>query len=154
MTIRPRHVAIVLVLALVLVLIAVQFVRVDRTNPPVDAGLTIAAYQGADSPLVAVLNRSCGDCHSNATVWPTYAPLSWLMDYGVKEGRQAVNFSEWGAYSPTQQQALLTASCRDVSNGKMPGVYTLLHPEMRLSPADIEAVCVAARQSSAADVIP
>jgi hypothetical protein len=64
----------------------------------------------------------------------------------VTEGRKAVNFSEWAAYPPATQRALLSASCRDVSEGKMPGPYTLLHPEMRLSSRDVETICAAARQ--------
>jgi hypothetical protein len=69
------------------------------------------------------------------------------MARGVAEGRKAVNFSEWGAYSPNQQRTLLAASCDDVSTGRMPGPWTLLHPEARLSPQDIETICAAARQA-------
>lgn len=139
-------------LVLVILFVAAQFFRPDRTNPPIDLRRTIAAHEGAGSQLVAVLDRACSDCHSNATVWPSYtqvAPLSWLMAYGVKEGRRAVNFSEWGSYSPAQRRTLLAEACQDVSSGKMPGVYAQLHPEMRLSPRDIATICAAARQASA-----
>jgi hypothetical protein len=68
------------------------------------------------------------------------------MAYGVSKGRKAVNFSEWVAYEPQLQRALLSASCQDALAGKMPGPYTLLHPEMRLSPRDIETICAAARK--------
>jgi hypothetical protein len=83
-------------------------------------------------------------------VWPWYtqiAPASWLMAYGVREGRKAVNFSEWAGYPPEAQQTLMSASCRDASDGKMPGAYALLHPETRLSPRDIETICTAARHA-------
>ena len=136
----------------VVVLAAAQFIRPDRTNPATDISRTIEAHVGAGSELVAVLDRACSDCHSNSTVWPWYteiAPLSWLMAYGVKEGRKAVNFSEWVAYSSERQRKLLAESCQDVTSGKMPGPYALLHPEMRLSPRDIETVCAAARQGEA-----
>ena len=140
----------------VVVFAAAQFVRPERANPATDASRTIQAHVGTASGLVAVLNRSCSDCHSNATVWPWYtqiAPASWLMAYGVKKGRDAVNFSEWAAYQPEQQRVLLIESCQDVTQGKMPGPYTLLHPEMRLSTQDVETICTAARQaeSDAAD---
>lgn len=155
MTKRLMQAAIVLIV----IFVAAQFFRPDRTNPPTILGHTIAAHEGAGSQLVAVLDRGCRDCHSNATVWPGYAqvaPLSWLMAYAVKEGRRAVNFSEWETYSPAQQRVLLAQACQDVSSGKMPGVYTVLHPEMRLSPQDIETVCAAARRtgdsSSAAEL--
>lgn len=139
-------------LVFVVVLVGAQFIRPDRTNPPTEASRSIEAHVGTGSELPAVLNRACSDCHSNATVWPWYAkvaPVSWLMAYGVSKGRQAVNFSEWAAYSPEKQRALLAMSCEDASHGKMPGPYTLLHPEMELSSRDVETICLAARQTAA-----
>jgi hypothetical protein len=139
-------------LIFVVVFVAAQLVRPGRSNPPIDASRTIQAHVKNGSALGAILDRSCGDCHSNATVWPWYtqvAPVSWLMAYGVTKGRRAVNFSEWAAYSPQQQRLLLSVSCDDVTNGKMPGPYTVLRPETRLSPQDIETICTAARQPEA-----
>ena len=140
---RVTQVAVVLVA----IFAAAQLVRPARANPPTDPRRTIGAFVGTTSALAAVLDRSCRDCHSNATEWPWYtdvAPLSWLMARGVAEGRKAVNFSEWGAYSPQQQRTLLAASCDDVSSGRMPGLWTLLHPEARLSSTDVETICLAA----------
>ena len=136
----------------IVVLAAAQLVRPERANPATDASHTIQAEAGTASGLVAVLDRSCRDCHSNGTVWPWYtqiAPMSWLMAYGVTTGRKAVNFSEWTSYPPQLQRALLSASCQDASAGKMPGSYTLLHPEMRLSTHDIETICAAAQKAEA-----
>ena len=123
-----------------------QLFRPNRTNPATDASRSIHAHVAAS--LAAVLDRSCGDCHSNDTKWPWYtqvAPFSWLMAHGVSEGRKAVNFSEWGVYSPEERHTLLTASCQDVTDGKMPGPYTLIRPETRLSAHDIEIICTAAQ---------
>lgn len=136
----------------ILVVFAVaQLIRPNRANPPTDASRTIHAQVGTANAMPAVLDRACGDCHSNNTVWPWYtevAPVSWLMAYGVKEGRKAVNFSEWTVYPAERQRQLLVASCQDVSGGKMPGsAWTWLHPEARLSAQDIEIICVAARQT-------
>jgi len=136
-------------LVFVAIVAMAQLIRPERANPPTDVSRTIQAQLGPTSGLVAVLDRSCRDCHSNGTVWPWYtqiAPVSWLMASGVATGRQAINFSEWAAYSPEQQRALLAASCDDVTSGKMPGPYTLLRPETRLSPKDVETICAAARQ--------
>ena len=71
------------------------------------------------------------------------------MAYGVRKGRMAVNFSEWTAYQPEQQATLLALSCEDASKGKMPGPWTLLHPEAKLSTRDIQTICSAARQAEA-----
>ena len=131
---------------------AAQLVRPTRANPATDPSRTIQAHVGKTNGLAAVLDRSCRDCHSNGTVWPWYtqvAPVSWLMASGVAKGRNAVNFSEWGNYSPDVQRTLLSVSCEDVSRGKMPGPYTLIRPETRLSPQDIETICRAAQQAEA-----
>jgi len=136
----------------VVVFAAAQLVRPERANPATDISRTIQAHVGTASGLVAVLDRACRDCHSNRTVWPWYtqiAPVSWLMASGVSKGRKAVNFSEWAAYSPEQQRMLLAVSCDDATSGKMPGPYTLLHPETRLSAQDVETICAAARQAAA-----
>jgi len=146
---RLKHAGIIIVVAFA----AAQLIRPDRTNPTTDASRSIQGHVGTTSELIPVLNRACGDCHSNETVWPWYtevAPTSWLMVYAVREGRKAVNFSEWARYSPAQQQMLLAESCQDASNGKMPsGVYTALRPEAQLSTRDVETICTASRQTKA-----
>ena len=131
---------------------AAQLVRPDRANPVTDASRTIQAHGDTASGLAAVLNRACRDCHSNDTVWPWYtriAPVSWLMARGVTEGRKAVNFSEWGAYSAGMQRLLLAASCQAAAAGRMPGPYALVRPETRLSAQDVDTICAAAQQAAA-----
>ncbi|KAB2969044.1 MAG: hypothetical protein F9K18_01940 [Thermoanaerobaculia bacterium] len=143
---RMRQAAVVLVV----VFAAAQLVRPERRNPATDATRAIQAHAGTSNGLVAVLERACRDCHTNATAWPWYtraAPLSWLMAYGVTQGRAAVNFSEWASYSPGQQRRLLASSCADAKSGRMPGAYALLRPETRLSARDVETLCTAARQA-------
>jgi hypothetical protein len=144
---RLKQAAVVVVIGFA----AAQLIRPDRANPAIDASRTIQAQRGT-SGLASILDRSCRDCHSNRTVWPWYtkvAPVSWAMAYGVRNGRMAVNFSEWTDYQPQQQGALLALSCDDVSTGKMPGPWTLLHPEAKLSTRDIDTICSAARQAEA-----
>ncbi len=147
---RLKRIAVIFIVFIVVVAGA-QLIRPRLTNPPIDPTRTIEAYMSGANGLVSVLNRSCGDCHSNDTRRPWYAdvaPASWLMAYGVNSGRKAVNFSDWASYRPDQQRALLAASCSDASTGQMPGVYALLRPETRLSTSDIETICAAARQAA------
>jgi heme-binding protein len=148
MSTRLKHSFVVLVV----VFAAAQLVRPGRANPPTDGSRTIRAHVGTVTGLADVLERSCRDCHTNETVWPRaayIAPVSWLMASAVANGRKAVNFSEWGTYPPEVQDVLLDASCQDVSSGKMPGLYTHVRPETRLSPKDIATICTAARRADA-----
>jgi heme-binding protein len=137
----------------VVVFVAAQLVRPERANPASDVSRTIQARVGTANGLATVLDRACGDCHSNATEWSSWytqiAPLSWLMAHEVAEGRKAFNFSEWAAYSPAQQRMLLAVSCDDAKSGKMPGPYTLFKPNTRLSSEEVNTICEAARQADA-----
>ncbi|HMA79693.1 MAG TPA: heme-binding domain-containing protein, partial [Candidatus Binatia bacterium] len=79
-------------IGLFLILIGLQFVPVDRANPPEHDQLAVPAE------VQAILRRACYDCHSNETNWPWYsqiAPASLLLANDVKEGRREVNFSTW-----------------------------------------------------------
>ena len=134
-----------LLLVGVVLLAAAQLVRPARTNPPIDSTQTLQAHTPEGGSTVSVINRACRDCHSNETSWPWYsnvAPVSWLIVHDVEEGRRAVNFSAWGAYPPDHRSKLLKDACKEVSEGEMPmSAYTFLHPEARLSAADVRAIC-------------
>lgn len=125
-----------------------QLVRPSHASPVTNPNNAIQAHMTA-SELVSVLDRSCGDCHSNTPAWPWFtqvAPVSWVWASGLNKARAAVNFSEWAAYSPDQQRQLLVASCRDASAGKMPGAYTIVRAATRLTTQDVATVCAAAQQ--------
>ncbi|MGE0142399.1 MAG: heme-binding domain-containing protein [Planctomycetota bacterium] len=111
--------------------VAIQFVPVDRTNPAV-----VETFAG-DPELMAVLRRSCWDCHSNETVWPWYsyiAPMSWLIADHVHEGREALNFSDW---DDSDLDDVREESNKEVRKGQMPmPSYLILHSDAKLSDAD------------------
>lgn len=125
-------------------------VRPADANRPSDSSGSIQAQLGTSSALATVLNRSCGDCHSNTmeSRWYTrIPPFSAAMARGASEGRKAINFSEWTAYSPDQQRAFLLASCTDATLGKMPmKAYLRFRRDAHLSMQDVETICSAARQ--------
>ena len=114
--------------------IAIQFVPVNRANPPIEADFR------ARAEVVSVLRRACYDCHSNQTVWPWYsriAPVSWMIAHDVHEGRKALNFSTWDQLSPKKQAEAVRDSWKEVAEGEMPTwFYLALHSEARLSAAD------------------
>lgn len=124
---------------------AIQVIRPARTNPPIDRAREITSIHPVSAEAASALQRSCTDCHSNRTTWPWYshvAPTSWLVAHDVNEGRDALNFSEWGAYSPEKRDKLLNEVCENVSEGEMPPAqYTLVHQHARLAKSDVQAIC-------------
>ena len=129
----------------VLTLVAIQAYRPDRTNPPSDPAHALSATMAVPPPVDAVLRRACYDCHSHETRWPWYsqvAPVSWRIASHVRDGRDELNFSTWGAYEPRRRARKLTEICEEVSAGNMPlRDYLLLHREAVLTPADVETLC-------------
>ncbi len=133
------------ILIVCLVGVSIQFIQLERSNPPVNPSQTIHAVQHPDPSASAALARSCNDCHSNLTVWPWYsriAPVSWLVVSDVRKGRADLNFSEWGAYPADKQKRMLAEICKQVSEKEMPeSTYIWMHPEAKLSDADIHSIC-------------
>jgi hypothetical protein len=112
----------------------IQFVPYgrDHTNPPVTAE---PAWDSPETRRLAVV--ACFDCHSNETVWPWYtniAPMSWLVQNDVDEGRAVVNYSEWD-----RPQEETGESAEVVQEGEMPPrIYTVIHPAARLDRTEID----------------
>jgi len=112
--------------ALLLAIQAVPYGR-NHTNPPVVQEPTW------DAPETRILAKSaCFDCHSNETEWPLYsriAPVSWLIQHDVDEGRAHLNFSEW-----QRPQEHAAEASEAVLEGEMPmTAYTLMHSHARLT---------------------
>jgi hypothetical protein len=102
--------------------------------------------QNSTSPLPgpAPLERACQNCHSERTRWPPYSRLpgvSWALEKDVAEGRQHMNLSRWPQYSTDQKRDILARIGAKIRSHQMPPTrYTLLHPNARLSDADIREI--------------
>ncbi len=123
----------------------IQFVPVDRTNPPVTREIVWDSEQ-----TMTLARQSCYDCHSFETVWPWYgavAPMSWLVAKDVREAREHLNFSAWD--QPNESAAEIIEMVED---GEMPlRKYTLLHPKARLTDETRQALVRGMRATFAAD---
>lgn len=120
---------------LIVTAIAIQFVPYgkDHTNPPV------VGEPQWDSPRSRELFvRTCGNCHSNNTIWPWYssvAPVSWLVQRDVDEAREHFNVSEWGV----QQKNHGDEAAEELREGEMPPwIYLLGHKEAKLTAKEKE----------------
>lgn len=119
---------------LIVILVAIQFIPVDKTNPPVTAELDAAME------IISVFKKSCYDCHSNETGWPWYssiAPVSWLVASDVENARAHLNFSEWGNLSRKDIVKMKEEIWEEIEKEKMPlWKYKILHPEAKLTQKD------------------
>jgi mono/diheme cytochrome c family protein len=113
-------------LGLVALLVAIQLVPYgrDHTNP---AGGRQIAWDGPRTEQL--MTDACMDCHSNLTKWPWYsniAPISWLVQKDVEDGRGELNLSTG--------EAELEEMIETIRDGSMPPwQYKPTHPGARLS---------------------
>lgn len=128
---------------LLLVAVLIQLIPYGHThtNPPT------TKEPSWDSPQTRELvHRACFDCHSNQTTFPWYsnvAPVSWLLQRDVNEGRSHLNFTEWDL---PQKHAKDVAD--EVKQGDMPPWFYLpMHAAARLTAAEKQALTDGAEKS-------
>lgn len=134
-----------ILLASVIILVAIQFVRPARnasTQPPGSDDFIVRFNPPAN--VTSALRRACYDCHSDSTRYPWYAdvqPVAWWLASHIDEGREHLNLSRFGTYTPQIQARKLNRMSDEMVNGKMPlWSYTLIHTDARLTEAEVNDV--------------
>ena len=91
----------------------------------------------ADAQVAQLLKNSCYDCHSNQVNYPWYsyvAPISFLVNHDVVEGKEELNFSTWQDYDKRRKLRKLKEVGEVLEEDEMPlGIYTLIHQGAKLS---------------------
>jgi len=123
--------------SIILILIVIQFFRIDKTNPKIDISKDFININQPSTEVAADIKSACYDCHSNETVYPWYtniAPVSWWIKDHINEGRDELNFSEWGNFTFKRKNHKLKKIVEEVNDGDMPlETYTWIHSKSRLS---------------------
>ena len=87
--------------------------------------------------VLTLLKNACFDCHSNNTDYPWYSniqPIGWLMAYHIKQAKNELNFSEFGAYSQRRQISKLDGIANSIKDNIMPlKSYKIMHKSAQLS---------------------
>ena len=118
-----------LVAAAVISFALIQVVPYGRShaNPPASDQVDFP-----DRESRQIFTSACADCHSDLTEWPWYsniAPMSWLVQNHVDEGRSKFNVSEWGKPQPPLPEVI-----DQIRSGEMPPWnYSLIHRDANLS---------------------
>lgn len=93
----------------------------SRVNPPVTGE---PAWNSSETR--ELFFNACADCHSNETRYPWYstiAPISWMIENDVQNGRARLNVSTWDR---SQRGGVDAADA--VQRGAMPtGLYLMMH---------------------------
>lgn len=119
-----------IIFAIVVILIGIQFIPVERTNPPIQSDFD------APADVKAIIKKACYNCHSNETKWVWYtkiAPVSFLTASDVGDGRKHLNFSDWNKYA-NKFAKVKEEIWEEVREENMPPwQYRIFHSEAQLT---------------------
>ena len=117
-----------------------QFIQIKVPTPP---KATIDDEIKAPKEVMALLKKSCYDCHSNNTNYPWYgkiAPISWQVNSNIANGRAWLNFSIWSKYDEKKKQKIYKGIVNALKIKMPPAEYLLIHKEARLTPKERETL--------------
>ena len=121
------------------VVLLMQFIQIKIPNPP---KATPQDEIKAPKEVMAILKKSCYDCHSNHTKMPWYgniAPMSIGVHSNIKNGRAWLNFSIFNKYSEEKKQKIYKGIINALNLRKMPpSEYLLFHKDARLTKKEVE----------------
>ena len=134
---------------MILFILLVIFIAVQAVQPvhnisgqvlPTDISKTV----NIPNNVLNIFKNACYDCHSNNTRYPWYVsiqPVGWIMSSHIKNGKENLNFSDFGAYSSRKQANKLRAIKTSIEEGSMPlSAYVIMHGLAKLSLEDKKVI--------------
>lgn len=126
-----------IIYSLLIVFVGIQFIPTSINQQEITPYTDIRKVYTIPDNVLTILEVSCFDCHSNHTNYPLYSkiqPMRMLMDKHVREGKEELNFSEFGDYSDRKKRNKLFSIQNQVKDGEMPlSSYTLMHNDAKLT---------------------
>jgi len=125
----------------VVILILFLLMQLYQPSPNLDYGKVLpenfTKLYYVPMNVQTILKTSCYDCHSNNTNYPWYSnlqPIRFFMDGHINEGKENLNFSEFGNYSRRKKENKLDRIIKQIKSDEMPlNSYTLIHKNAKLS---------------------
>jgi hypothetical protein len=126
-----------IILALLFVFIAIQFIQPAHNKSEQVLPADFSNIYTAPVNIKAILQNACYDCHSNNTNYPWYSgiqPMAWMMRRHISNGKEKLNFSEFGSYPKRRQISKLKSIANQVKDNEMPlSSYKWMHKKANLS---------------------
>ena len=126
-----------ILLMLVFIVVGIQFIRPVRNESEQVQSTDITKTLNVPDSVLDALKIACYDCHSNNTIYPFYAnmqPVGWILNNHIKNGKDKLNFSDFGAYSRRRQISKLRSIISQIKDDRMPlSSYGLIHKDAVLT---------------------
>lgn len=132
-----------LLVVLVLSLVILQFFQPEKNSQPTSENHIFNA-ENIPGNIKTDLINACFDCHSNQTNYLWYhkiSPISFLVNKHIVDGKNDLNFSEWGKMDVFDKIGKLDEINTETTRKLMPlKSYTLIHSKAKLSDEQREAI--------------
>ncbi len=131
-----RKIIKILVIIGIVAFVVIQFFQPEK-NISDDVKNHIFTQEQLPENVKLTLQNACMDCHSNNTKYPFYdriAPVSWMVNKHIVEGKDELNFSEWGEMDAYDKIGALEDIRQEVEQKNMPlKQYVFMHKEAKLT---------------------
>lgn len=133
-----------ILLASAVVLIGIQFFQPKRNLSTRPSPNDLTTLHPPPEDVRHLLEVSCYDCHSDHTRYPWYAaisPINWWLASHVNDGKDHLNFSEFGTYTAKRAARKLQQCVDELDDHSMPlPSYKIVHTDARLTDAQVKAL--------------
>ncbi len=141
-----------ILIGILVFLIVIQAIQPTKNKGNAAGPKDITSVVQVPDNVMAVLKKSCYDCHSNNTTYPWYdniTPVNWWVADHIKEGKRELNFSTFGDYTAKRQNKKLDEVAETVEKGQMPlNSYLIMHGDAKLTAQEKELLISWAKASA------
>ncbi len=125
------------ILVVGLLFIAIQFIQPAHNKNEQALPTDFAKIYQLPANVERILQNACYDCHSNNTSYPWYSniqPMASMMARHIKNGKEKLNFSDFGSNSPRKQISKLKEIANQIKDDEMPiSSYKAMHKKANLT---------------------
>ncbi len=126
-----------IVLAVGILFIAIQFIQPAHNKSGQVLPTDFAKIYSLPASVEGILQNACYDCHSNNTNYPWYSniqPMAWIMASHIKNGKEKLNFSDFGSNITRKQISKLKEIVNQIKDDEMPiSSYKAMHKKASLT---------------------
>ena len=126
-----------IILAFGILFIAIQFMQPAHNKSGQALPADFVKIYSIPANVEGILQNACYDCHSNNTNYPWYSniqPMAWIMKRHIDNGKEKLNFSEFGIYSNRRQISKLKGIASQIKDDEMPLFsYKMMHSKAKLT---------------------
>ena len=133
-----------ILIGLLIIVLLMQIMQPTKNESELLSPNDISKVYALPAGVYETFVTKCYDCHSNNTQYPWYVhiqPIGWWMASHIKEGKDELDFSEFGTYDSKRANHKLEEISEELTEGHMPiNSYLWLNGQAKVSDEELKAI--------------